>query len=177
MPSPHNNIKPPHADPSSDCRKLRRCWGGMRCCQIPAMLSYLEITHTECHCHVGFCLILSGNFLDLTYPTSCRRRWMGESWHWECHVGVKGLIYWKFIIFQIPVRMGTLPYRNTMFSMKTYWKWHSFVLTGDRNIWTVTMYSGTSFVLFPFPTNQVPLTTTKTTMNIIFNWIRAFIIT
>ena len=57
MPSPHNNIKPPHADPSRERRKLGRCWGSMQCCQISAVLPYLEITHTESQCHIGLCLI------------------------------------------------------------------------------------------------------------------------
>ena len=64
------------------------------------MLPYLEITHTESHCHVGLCLIKPNTLwklfelavLDLTYPMSCRRRWMGESSHLECHVAVKGFI-------------------------------------------------------------------------------------
>ena len=56
-PSPHNDIEPLHADPSRWRRKLGHCWGGMRCCRISAMLPYLDITHTESHCHVGLCLI------------------------------------------------------------------------------------------------------------------------
>ena len=86
-PRRHDNIKTPHTDPSRECRKLGRCRDGMRCCRISAMLPYLEITHTESHCHVDLCLIKPSTLWelfgldvpDLTYPTSCRCRWMGES--------------------------------------------------------------------------------------------------
>ena len=85
--SPHDNIKHPHAHPSHECRILGRCWGGMRCCRISAMLPYLEITHTESYCHIGLCLnkpntlwkLFGLDVPDLAYPTSCGCRWMGES--------------------------------------------------------------------------------------------------
>ena len=90
-PSPHNNIKAPHADPSRERRKLGCCWVGVRCCRISTMLTYLEITHTESLCHVGLCLIKPNTLWKLfgldvpkvmsvqvdgrkwTLGTSCRR--------------------------------------------------------------------------------------------------------
>ena len=56
-PSPHNNIKPPHADPSRECRKLNAVGAVCGVAGAGAMLPYLEITHTASHCHLGLCLI------------------------------------------------------------------------------------------------------------------------
>ena len=50
-PSPHNNIKPPHAENSGAVGEVCGVTGA------GAVLPYLEITHIEPHCHVGLCLI------------------------------------------------------------------------------------------------------------------------
>ena len=70
-PSPHNNIKPPHADPSRERRKLGRFRALSGVAVAGVMLPYLEITHTE-PLSRRFCLNMQNilwNLFGIDIPT------------------------------------------------------------------------------------------------------------